>query len=571
MDSLEKNREATVIRYEFYKNIKKISDKEQKSLDLQDAAVITDTAASALNMAASASSAVPDMYVGGLVNAFGGPQVVTKVAGGSKLAAAMGNISASMQVAANIIRHQANKIQTLAGYERRYEEWKLQEKMAEKEIQNLDKQIVAMKIRIEMTEKEISNMERQIEQMDEVYEFMTDRFTNQELYSWMVTQLGQLHSSFFKLAVKLAKRAEMCYRFELGLKDSDKTDFIKNDYWDGLRKGLLAGDRLLFDLRTMESAYLERNKRELEINRAVPLSLIDAEALIKLQVKGECDFHLPEVLFDLDFPGQTYRRIRGIQLEIHCNASAGMGVNAKLSMTSNRIRIKPIAENSSDSNDDYLLSRIGITTIATSQAEAYAGVFNFDFRDERYLPFEGAGVDSSWRLELPKDFKQFDYESISDVILRVSYTARNGTAVGNVKQKIADSWGIRKSAIRLSAIDSGALDRLRNGESISVSFVKEHFPAVARNEGFLKGVSVYCRFKGESDAELTISSNDVQINNSAITCSDEPITLWDSDSCSIASGYAIAITPNVNSIPANIEDLIFVHKYALVDSVNEEA
>ncbi len=574
LDSLEKNREATVIRYEFYKNIKKISDKEQKSLDLQDAAVITDTAASALNMAASASSAVPDMYVGGLVNAFGGPQVVTKVAGGSKLAAAMGNISASMQVAANIIRHQANKIQTLAGYERRYEEWKLQEKLAEKEIQNLDKQIVAMKIRIEMTEKEISNMERQIEQMDEVYEFMTDRFTNQELYSWMVTQLGQLHSSFFKLAVKLAKRAETCYRFELGLSSSD---FIKKDYWDGLRKGLLAGDRLLFDLRTMESSYQERNKRELEINRTVPLSLIDTEALIKLQTEGKCDFVLPEVLFDLDFPGQTYRRIRGVQLEIHCNASSGQGVNAKLSLLNNRIHIKPINTYSEEDSTSYLPNRIGITTIATSQAEAYAGVFNFDFRDERYLPFEGAGVDSSWRLELPKDFKQFDYESISDVILRVSYTARNGTAVGNVKQKIADSWGIRKSAIRLSAIDSGALDRLRNGESISVSFVKEHFPAVARNEGFLKGLSVYCRFKNGRQAELTleVQSSDISGINSSVSFSesDKQPELWNnsSDDIHVANGYSISIKVADGFTPANIEDLTFVHKYALANSVDKEA
>lgn len=577
LDSLEKNREATVIRYEFYKNIKRISDKEQKALDLQDAAVIIDTAASALNMAASAASAIPDLNVGGIVNVFGGPEVSLNVTGGSKISSGMNCISTSMQVAANIIRHQANKIQTLAGYERRYEEWKLQEKLAEKEIQNLDKQIVSMKIRIEMTEKEISNMERQIEQMDEVYEFMTNRFTNQELYSWMVTQLGQLHSSFFKLAVKLAKRAEVCYRFELGLKDSEKTDFIKNNYWNGLRKGLLAGDHLLFDLRTMESAYHERNKRELEINRAVPLSLIDAEALIKLQVKGECDFHLPEVLFDLDFPGQTYRRIRGIQLEIHCNASAGMGVNAKLSMTSNRIRIKPIAENSSGYDDDYLPSRIGITTIATSQAEAYAGVFNFDFRDERYLPFEGAGVDSSWRLELPKDFKQFDYESISDVILRVSYTARNGSATGNhMKNVIVQEWGERTSIIRFSAIDSGALERLRNGEEVSISFKKEHFPAIARADGVLKGLSAYCRFKNgmETDLTLNIQSSDIEAVESSVSFDEEnrQNELWNdsSDNISVANGYSVVLKVADGSTPANIEDLIFVHKYALTNGINEE-
>lgn len=573
LESLEKNRETTTIRHEFYKNIKKISDKENEALLLQDVAMISDTAASALNIAASATSAVPEFYTGGLVNAWGGPVIFTHVTGGSKISSGMGSIASSMQIVASIIRHQANRIQTMAGYERRYEEWKLQERLAAKELENIDKQIIALKIRIEMTEKEISNMERQIEQMDEVYEFMTERFTNQELYSWMVTQLGQLHSSFFKLAVKLAKRAEMCYRFELGLSDSD---FIKNDYWDGLRKGLLAGDRLLFDLRTMESAYHEKNKRELEINRAVPLSLIDAEALIKLQTDGNCQFDLPEALFDLDFPGQTYRRIRGVRLEIHCNASSGQGVNAKLSLLSNRIRKKPLAD-SYDQPGDYLDSRIGITTIASSQAEAYAGVFNFDFRDERYLPFEGAGVDSTWRLELPSDFRQFDYESISDVILHVSYTARNGSPIANdAKKAIAEDWGSKTTLINLSAIDSGALERLRNGDEVSINFIKEHFPAIARSEGVLTRLSVYCRFKEGLEAELklnTQSSTISGIKSPKFSMDEKQMELWadSSNSIRIADGYSITIKVDDGSSAANIEDLIFVHKYALVDSVKEEA
>lgn len=49
-------------------------------------------------------------------------------------------------------------------------------------------------------------------------------------------------------------------------------------------------------------------------------------------------------------------------------------------------------------------------------------------RDERFLPFEGAGAESTWKLELPADFRQFDYDTISDVILHPRYTARQGGA-----------------------------------------------------------------------------------------------------------------------------------------------
>jgi hypothetical protein len=39
-------------------------------------------------------------------------------------------------------------------------------------------------------------------------------------------------------------------------------------------------------------------------------------------------------------------------------------------------------------------------SIATSSGQADSGLFELNFRDERYLPFEGAGAISRWRLEL---------------------------------------------------------------------------------------------------------------------------------------------------------------------------
>ncbi|MFX7548888.1 hypothetical protein ABTJ50_21340, partial [Acinetobacter baumannii] len=59
--------------------------------------------------------------------------------------------------------------------------------------------------------------------------------------------------------------------------------------------------------------------------------------------------------------------------------------------------------------------------IATSTAQNDSGVFEFSFRDERYMPFEGLGAISRWNLTLPRAFKQFDYQTINDVIVTVSY------------------------------------------------------------------------------------------------------------------------------------------------------
>ena len=47
------------------------------------------------------------------------------------------------------------------------------------------------------------------------------------------------------------------------------------------------------------------------------------------------------------------------------------------------------------------------------------------------MPFEGAGAVSEWRLELPAGFRPFDYHSINDVILNISYAAEeDGAAAG---------------------------------------------------------------------------------------------------------------------------------------------
>ena len=52
------------------------------------------------------------------------------------------------------------------------------------------------------------------------------------------------------------------------------------------------------------------------------------------------------------------------------------------------------------------------------------GMSETNLRDERYLPFEGAGVASGWKLELPASSHQVDYNTISDVILHVRFTSR---------------------------------------------------------------------------------------------------------------------------------------------------
>jgi hypothetical protein len=74
----------------------------------------------------------------------------------------------------------------------------------------------------------------------------------------------------------------------------------------------------------------------------------------------------------------------------------------------------------------FLVDFSAVQSIATSHARDDAGVFELSFRDERYVPFEGAGAVSEWRLDLPKTSNAFDFDTITDVVLKINYTAREG-------------------------------------------------------------------------------------------------------------------------------------------------
>jgi hypothetical protein len=76
---------------------------------------------------------------------------------------------------------------------------------------------------------------QQMKDAQDVQDFLTNKYTNQDLYDWMISEISATYFQCYQLAYDLAKKAERTYRFELGLSDSN---FIQFGYWDSLRKGL---------------------------------------------------------------------------------------------------------------------------------------------------------------------------------------------------------------------------------------------------------------------------------------------------------------------------------------------
>jgi hypothetical protein len=314
----------------------------------------------------------------------------------------------------------------MGGFERRAEEWDFQKRLAGKELEQIDRQIAAAQIKIDIATLELANQQTQIDNAAAVEDFLSSKkFTNEDLYSWMVSQISTVYFQCYQLAYETAKKTEKAFQFERGLADSS---YIQFGYWDSLKQGLLSGERIYLDLKRMEMAYLDLNSREYEISKNISLVLLDPLALIALKETGHCVVGLPEAFFDMDYPGHYMRRIKGVSLTIPCVTGPYTSVNCTLTLLQSKIRTDSVASSLTDyASDSHFLADYAATqSIATSSAQNDSGMFELNFRDERYLPFEGAGTISTWQIDLPPENNAFDFETISDVIMNVRYTARDG-------------------------------------------------------------------------------------------------------------------------------------------------
>jgi hypothetical protein len=411
--------------------------------------------------------------------------------GGSNIGAGLTAMSHFFGHDAANATYEGNNAAIEAAFRRRDQTWVLESNVAAKDIVQIDKQIAAAGIHAALAQRDLDAHDKQIEQNEEMREFLQERkFTQEELYFWMQNELSTLHLQAYQIAYEWAKQAQRCYRFTLGT----DTTFIQFGSWDSLRKGLLGGERLYLQLKQMERSYLEQNRREYELTKHVSLPMTDPVALIKLRQTGSCEVSLPEASFDLDFPGHYMRRLKSVALTIPCVVGPYTGVNCTLTLLRSEMRAKALVSGGYRRKDEedsrFIVDVVPAQSIAASQAQNDTGTFEVNFRDERYLPFEGAGAVSTWRIELQNELRQFDYDTISDVVLHLRYTAREGgallkhaatKALTDALKDATDQPLMRLFSLRheystawyrfLEASPAGAADQF-----LTASLAKERFP-----------------------------------------------------------------------------------------------
>lgn len=359
---------------------------------------------------------------------------------GQTISVVGGAVSRSVGALASLADSAASLLGQTAAHERRADEWILQYNLAAHELMQIGRQILTSLIAEQIAYHDYLNIQQQITNAQEVDQFLHDKFTNEDLYLWMQGEISRLYYEYYRFAFDTARKAEKTLKQELMRPEVNAQDFVKFNYWDGGRKGLLSGEALHLDLKRMEMAYHDNNKRELELTRHVSLRQLNPLALLTLKATGSCTVTIPEWLYDLDCPGHYMRRIKSVALSIPCVTGPYTSINCTLSLLKSSLRKSPVPKDGEyarqGAEDDRFVDYTGaVQSIVTSGGSNDSGMFESNLRDERFLPFEGAGAESTWKLDLPKDYRTFDYATISDVILHIRYTARQG--VDSTKVNIA--------------------------------------------------------------------------------------------------------------------------------------
>lgn len=548
---------------------------------LMDEARKKQSAGSTAMAIASGIAMIPSMVTG--ASGVSSPVATTTVVSGLALSKLVELGGQAKLITAASLNAQASMVGIKAGFARRAEEWQHQLELSRREIKQIEKQIEAARARLSIAERDEANHERQIDNARTVRDFMEQKFTGVELRQWAVGQISSVYFQSYQLAYDLAKQAERAYRHELALPDAS---FIQFGYWDSLKKGLLSGERLQFDLDRMDVGYLDNNRREYEITRHVSLALVDPVALLQLQTTGSCEFTVDESLFDVDYPGQYLRRIKTVSVTVPCVTGPFTGLPMRLTLVASRTRTDPAASGSypmdpSGEDGRFRLETGAVQSIAICHGRDDAGMLASDPRDERYLPFEGCGAISDWSLTLTSAVPTFDWRTITDVVLHLRYSAREGgellreAALASLAEQL-DGLPLRRAFSARSEFSSELAAFLRPSEgspeaTLGVALSEERFPYLAHDANLrIANLEVVALLK-DADAwqntDITVTTG---ANVQTVPLTASPVVYGGQPSASLAYAGAapgewrIAVPIDHLGAPSEwVDDLILIATYTV--------
>ena len=506
---LKESKAGATKRKKHYEDLKKngLLPAEKAQIGLMIAGSVAYKASAVIGMAAAIGHVIPDVMIG--------PFSFGVKTGGEDAGNALSQVAQSVETLGEGLSTAGEVAGIYGQHERMKEDWELQIAIAANEEKQLEIQIKATEYSLKAAQQEARILEKQIEHGETISDYMREKFTNKELYQWVTGKLSGMYFQTYKLAYDMAKYAEKAFQFERGLKESE-VNYIGTAHWDSQRKGLLSGDSLGLDLARMEQAYVENNSRRFEITKEISLMELDPMALLQLKTKGVCEFDLSEALFDYDFQGHYCRQVKTISLAFAMGD--GKTVMATLSQLNHKTVLEPDAKAVKyllDPKGDQPLSirndwkaRQQVALSHTDDYQENNGLFELYFQDERYLPFEGTGAVSRWRLELNGKKGSYDINSLLDVTVKLKYTAeQGGTAFADSVRGMLKPYTAARY-FNIADEFRGDWNTFMNGDEneLMLTFGPELFPNMGSNK--IEGILTAYELEEESPMSIVLNDDE---------------------------------------------------------------
>ncbi|KVZ76581.1 hypothetical protein WL22_00840 [Burkholderia ubonensis] len=405
-----------------------ISPTELDAMNLQTAA--------GANFAASSSA----MTVGAALQAI--PNIWGTSFGGAEKGAISYAVGYGFAMEGTILQTASNRLSLDAQYRRRREDWHIQRDNASAEVAQLDAQIAAQTQQISMARKQLELNELERANQDAVYNLQTTRFTGQSLYNWMTGRLSALYYQLYDATLPLCLTAKAALAREIGV------DKIQNLFsvpmWNDLYQGLLAGEGLILELQRLENAYLQYDRRGLELQRTASINtlLVDANPAESLPSLIDRAFINPGANHPQPAGtsgvaikyAETSGGILTITLEIAkldlsaaCNSTGRTGRFYSIAVTLPGL-LGPYQD--VNATLDLQMNDGTSSSIALSRGLDDPGVFTMDAANAaRYLPFEGLPTQDgklvlSFYQAGPSGKQRPMVDSLTDVIYQLRYTLK---------------------------------------------------------------------------------------------------------------------------------------------------
>ncbi|WP_341521176.1 neuraminidase-like domain-containing protein [Pseudomonas sp. G.S.17] len=428
-----------------------VSSAEKKAQDKQSGSKYLELAADVMTVIAHAvDGAAPTIYG----TSSGGARPAGFVFAGAAIA----------HGAAALLIREAEQTLISEQYRRRRVEWQFLARQAEQELEAIKLQLEVQDIVITAAKTSLEQAAKAQEQAQVYYSFLKNRAVGPALYQWLLSQMSTLYFQAYDVVLSMCLSTEACWQYEIGDRD---TRFISTTAWADNRHGLTAGETLKLGLMQMESAFLSRHERRLELTKTLSLKALlkdydpgtDAQdgvalatgwegVLNELKGKGEIAFDLKSSLFDKDYPGHYLRQLVRVSVSIPAVLGPYEDMRVMLTQQSSSALLKPqiagvrylykeAGELPQEEDEIVDPTHIVFNPRANQQIGISGGIdddgmFILDFGDERYFPFEGTGAVSRWTLSFPRHAsgrQMAILDSLTDIILHVRYFAVDGGKV----------------------------------------------------------------------------------------------------------------------------------------------